>query len=299
MSGLKEIDVRAVEDRILANNAARRAEIGVEIARLRGDLRGARDAAGSARSSLADVESRHSALRARLSALQAELDANTRALTELARRSVQVADDLASTIKSASGAAGSADRAASEVDADRASLEQARRGLEAALVAARSALDQHDLSQLTPARRAADEADAQLSSLQARESESLAVLAALSADPTMGALVDAMVAEAASVGLTVERALAEGTDWEITFRDAEQRLFRLAAEARGAVEVAARDHRIAVLIGDSAESDAQCAATVRALLERLRKRGVFATARTGPQTGAASARQRSPGRSKA
>lgn len=292
MSGVNDVTVRHVDPEVLRRQQERQAELEREAARLREQVAAARAVADRARGSAREAELQHDTLDARVTALQASLVATNVALRDLQTRSAHVSHSLAATISAARAAAGRADADADAADAELKRLDRMRASLDDELRAAREALQRHDLSALAPARQAAATADARLAELDRSNARTLAVLAALASDPVLGALADAMVSEAEAVGLSVVDAWVEGAAWEIAFRDAEGRLFRLAEAERSQSAVAARDARLAVLVGNAALGDAACGLTLRRLVERLRRRGIAVTVRTGTGHGRRDARVR-------
>lgn len=102
-------------------------------------------------------------------------------------------------------------------------------------------------------------------------SENLAILAAMSRDPALGALVNVLVTQAESLDLTVSRAFHDGHDWALEFATRDGQVLRLVEQAKSdALEAVKAQPVLAALIGENAAGDDACLASVGQLIENLR-----------------------------
>ncbi len=285
MSGRKDFEVRAVSDEERQAAARRQREREREAARLAEARADAQKAVDRARAAMAGAQQQSQALAARVGAAQREMAANAAALRDLQARSEALSRNLHNTIVHAGAAADlareSAESARAEVDRLQGVLREASAEMQRAVAAQR----QFDQQVLAPTRAALERASATLDELERSAAANLAVLAAMNRDATLGVLVNAMVDEADRAGLSIARAWQEGQDWELQFRDAEGRLFTLAAARTRELQSVKEDARLAVLIGESPEGDEACSLTVAQLVQRLRERGIAVTVRMADPDG--------------
>lgn len=276
MSGQKNIAVHAVANAALVAAVARQRERERAAADLAQSRLQAQQDLGHLRTTMDETLQQSRNLAQQLQASQRELSACAAAIRDHQARSAQLDHDIQQTIAQAGAATEETRRAANEAQRELARLEETQR-LAAATVQQLAAEQRaFDKNVLAPARLALDAATVVMQETEKQAATNLAVLAAMESDRTLGVLINSIVDESASAGLTLTHAICDQS-WELRFRDAQGRLFNLAAAKKQELASLETDKRLALLIGESPTGDDACLLSVHQLLDRLRKAGIAAT----------------------